>query len=69
MCYLDDGYGCTGNVNLVDDSIGAFSNTISMLGTLKLSRAGRMWVCGQRFNRADDSGEHLSRKLPEFLGS
>jgi hypothetical protein len=68
MRYPDDRYDHGVNVNLVNDSIGAFPDAISMLGAFQLSRAERMWVYGQLFHSSYDSGHHVFRKLPEFFG-
>jgi len=68
MCHLNDRYGYTLSVDFIDDSIRTFSNPVSVLGALKLARADRMWVGCKTLNRGNDSGHHVSRKLPKFFG-
>lgn len=68
MCHLNDGYGYTLGVDLIDDSIRTFSNSVSVLGALQLARASRTWVCCKTLHRVNDSGNHVFRKLPKFFG-
>lgn len=66
MCHLNDGYGYTLAVDLIDDAIRTFSNSVSVLGALQLARADRMWVCCKSLNRGNDSG---IMSLGSFLSS
>ena len=64
----NDGYDYTLGVDFIDDSIGTFSNPVSVLGALELARTDRMWVCCKTLNRGNDSGNDVFRKLPKVFG-
>jgi hypothetical protein len=51
----------------IDDAIITYSDTLGMFSTNRLPYTARVWLCGELFNRLENSSHDLSGEFLEFL--